>query len=449
MIGKGRQIEIRSEKGTQKIIDVNSEIVEIPMTEYGIHTVIPYDNHGKEGMSTTVFNGGNMRELFNKSCDRIRKPYHPDDNLCEGGCFLWALLLNMRRSGKRAYDKIVKEELDIVMCHGKQPVKRKSIVPYETEYPAYHIYQSDRVQEQFFGVSILLEAYRLYKEDRYLEFAVNSLKELLENNDKGGMIVRGNNDYTTVCAPVIAICDMAIILKEKGDLRYDYFGKKAIEVADYLVYRGFDFPTEGFISEETDKEREDGSISCTALSVLYVCYKIKKEERYIKFAEEVLKLHNAWKIYSTDARMYGSSFRTWETIWEGDCEGPAICAGHAWTIWRAEALFYLGMLTGKKEYLIDSWNGFITNFSKTKEDGTMYACFEADYIRGGGIDCIKKEQKQLLGEDKAIKYKIAHGFPEHVDSSLSRYVWIRAADTWMEWKTDAKQCRKLEKLLAK
>ena len=430
--GNAKQLKVTDKNGNEQMVKVDSELVEIHMKNYGIHTVVPIDENGNIGMSTTVYNGGNMSELFNKSCDAIRTPYHPDDNLCEGGCFLWAMILNMRINGSRTYDKIVKEELDIVMCNGKEPVERKSIVPYATEYPAYHIYKSDRVQEQFFGVSILLEAYKLYKDNKYLEFAVNTLTELLKNDYNGGMITRGSNDYTTVCAPVIAICDMALILKDIMDMRYSYFEEKAVEVADFLVKRGFDFPTEGFVSDETDKDREDGSISCTALSVLYVCCKIKKDKKYIEFAEKILRLHNAWKIYTPDARMNGSSFRTWETIWEGDCAGPAICAGHAWTIWRSEALFYLGKLTGKKEYLIDSWNGFVTNFAKTEADGTMYACYEADYIRGGGIDSIKNMQKQLVGEDKSIKYKIAHDFPGHVDSSLSRYAWIRAAYTWMQ-----------------
>lgn len=430
ILGNAKSLEIIGENGNKEELRVVSELEQIHMKDYGIHTVIPYDVCGRAGMSTTVYNGKNMPDLFNKSCKAIKKPYHPDDNLCEGGCFLWEWLLNMRICEHKDFDALAREELDIVMCRNKKPVERKSIVPYQTEYPPYHIYKSDRVQEQFFGVSILLEAYKLYKDTEYLEFAVSTLTELLENNFNNGMIIRGNNDYTTVCAPVIPICDMAVILKENGDVRYSYFEEKAVEVADFLVERGFDFPTEGFVSEETDREREDGSISCTALSVLYVCRTVKNDERYIEFAEDILRLHNAWKIYSPDTRMNGSSFRTWETIWEGDCEGPAICAGHAWTIWRSEALYHLGILTGKKEYLIDSWNGFVTNFAKTKADGTMYACYEPDYIRGSGIDCVKKEQKQLDGEDKSIKYKIAHDFPEHIDSSLSRYAWIRAAYTW-------------------
>ena len=191
-----------------------------------------------------------------------------------------------------------------------------------------------------------------------------------------------------------------------------------------------DFPTETEITEYTEKEMEDGSISCTALSVLYVCANIKYDKRYIEFAEKVLELHKAWTIYTPDVRAYQSSFRWWETIWEGDGEGPSICAGHAWTIWRSEALFYLGILKNDDKALLNSWNGFLTNFCKTQENGEMYSCYEMDYIRGGGLFEVKKTLLQLKDEDTDVKYILGHSYPKHTDSSLSRYVWVRASYSW-------------------
>ncbi|MBO5648448.1 MAG: hypothetical protein J6S76_00875, partial [Clostridia bacterium] len=179
-------------------------------------------------------------------------------------------------------------------------------------------------------------------------------------------------------------------------------------------------------------EYEDGSISCTALALLYVCANLKYKQEYVDFAEHVLALHRAWTIYTPDARMYGSSFRWWETIWEGDGEGPAICAGHAWTIWKAEALFWYGIIKKDAKALRDSWNGFVSNFAKTQVDGTMYSCYEVDYIRGGGYEFEKQYLSQLEGEDVHTRYVIAHDYPKHADSSLSRYAWARAAETWMK-----------------
>lgn len=408
----------------------------LTMEEFGIYTVTPVKD-GREGLSTTLWNGCNMQVLFDKSCDAVKKPYHMDDNLCEGGCFLWAMLLNMRLNNHRKYDRIVREELDIIM--GKREyVPRRTIVPHETDkFPAYHICESKRVQEQFFGVSILLEAFRVYHEEEILEFAIAALKMLVDHYMIKGMVFNGE-DYTTVCCPAIPLVDMAVFLKERGDDRYLIFEKAALELGDFLCERGLAFPTEGTKSDLANEECEDGSISCTALSLLYICAKLQYRQEYMDFAEEVLLLHRAWTIYTPDARMYGSSFRWWETIWEGDGEGPAICAGHAWTIWKAEALFWYGVLKEDQKALLESWNGYVTNFSKTREDGSMFSCYEADYIRAGGIEGVKKEQKQLQGEDISIKYRIAHDYPEHEDCSLSRYAWARAAETWMKmpWISD-------------
>ncbi len=411
-----------------KTFETKSNIVE--MTEFGFYTVTPMIN-GKSGVDCVLWNGKNVVELFDKSCDSIRKPYHNDENLCEGGCFLWALLANMNFNKNFKYDKIAKEELDIIM--GKSDyIQRKTIVPHKTKTHApYHIYGSDRVQEQFFGVSVLLEAYKLYESEEIYEFMINTLFELRENYIKNGMVFNGT-DYTTVCAPMIPIVDVTLLLKSKNDERYKLFEETATQMAEYLFKRGYNFPTEGEISNKFDTEYEDGSISCTALSLLYYCRYIKRNENFEKFAFDVLRLHEAWTTYSPDAKMNNSSFRWWETIWEGDGEGPAICCGHAWTIWKGEALFHGGLLFKNDKMLLDSWNAYITNFCKTEEDGKMYACYEVDYIRGGGHAPSKGSLITLKGENLDIKYEVAHSYPKHYDNSLSRYAWARGTYTWLE-----------------
>lgn len=383
-------------------------------------------------MSTTVWSGGELAELFDRSCDGIRRPYHPDDNLCEGGCFLWAMLVNMRLRGHRKYDGVAREQLDIITGKG-EPVHRRTILPYPAEgYAAYHVYKSGRVQEQFFGASILLEYYRVYGESWMLDYAVAAMGELADHYMENGKLVNGEGvDYTTVCCPMIPIVDLAVFLRSIGDGRAERFDQLAGEMAEFLYRRGFDFPTETSVSPETDVEREDGSISCTALALLYYCARVRFVEKYADFAGEVLKLHRTWTIYTPDVRMQGSSFRWWETLWEGDGQGPAICCGHAWTIWKAEALFYYGLLRKDDQALLDSWNGFLTNFSKTQADGRMYSCYEVDFIRGGGLMGIKTGLRQLEGEDLGIRYAVAHSYPEHEDNSLSRYAWVRGAETWL------------------
>ena len=61
----------------------------------------------------------------------------------------------------------------------------------------------------------------------------------------------------------------------------------------------------------------------------------------------------------------------------------------------------------------------MSNFSKAEKDGKTYACYNLDYIPGGGFatDC----KKTIL--------KIRQGKPKRADSGLSRYVWVRASET--------------------
>lgn len=414
------------------VVNVDDEkICKLPCEEYGFYKVIPCNGEIK-GIDGYVWYCSDMKQLFDLSCKAIKKPYHGDDNMCEGGCFLWSMLLNMRLHNNLNYDDTAKFELSQVLGKNGVDITRKTIVPYKTErFAPYHISNSVRIQEQFFATSMLLEAYKLYKDEEYLEHAVNALNELVDNwiTDEG-MITHGR-DCTTVCAPIITIVDMANFLKERNDERAERFKKTAILVAEYLIKRGFDFPTEG-MGDNSESDAEDGSISCTALSLLYVCANLHYDKRYIDFAGKVLNIHKAFTIYSPDVRMNASSFRWWETIWEGDGQGPAICAGHAWTIWKAEALYLYGMLTCNEDALLDSWNGYISNFAKTNSNGEMYACYEPDFIRGGGKESTKQRLYTLTDEDVPIKYEIAHSYPEHTDNSLSRYAWVRNAYSWYE-----------------
>lgn len=151
-------------------------------------------------------------------------------------------------NGNKKFDHIIKEELKVIMGKGEY-VSRRTIVPHKTEeYAPYHICESGRVQEQLFGVSILLEAYRLYNDKEILEFAINTLDEIALNYTKDGMILNGNKeDYSTVCCPMIPIVDMANELEKLNDNRSKNFIILAKKLAKHLFNRGLSFPTEGEI----------------------------------------------------------------------------------------------------------------------------------------------------------------------------------------------------------
>lgn len=386
---------------------------------------------GVKGLDCSVYGYRNIHDLYYASMDAVTMEdiAVTDGNLCEHQCWVSAMLRYMIRYGKvEKFEKLVKKELDVI-CE----TDIEKAVPHQTilkephdNFPAYNVYKSGRVQEQFFGVTILLDAYKYFGDEKYLIYAKGALDSLIDHhqNEKGGIEtfvewLNKTEDYTTVCAPMIPIADMAVFLEDKDPKRSEFYKNSAKKIADYLCERGWSFPTEGGQAEEAESEMEDGSISCTALSLLYYCAKLEKNDEYIKKAKEILDIHESWVISTPKAPMYRSSLRWWETLWEGDADGNALCCGHAWTIWRAEADYWYYYLTNDKEYLRKAYCGFMSNFAKIGKDGKSYSCYQPDYITGGGF----------TERSEDVKFRIAKGFPKQTDSGLSRYVWIRFADT--------------------
>ena len=63
----------------------------------------------------------------------------------------------------------------------------------------------------------------------------------------------------------------------------------------------------------------------------------------------------------------------------------------------------------------------MTNLSKIDETGRSYSIYNPDMINGGGF------------ADRAddVVFRIANRFADRQDCGLSRYVWIRMADTFL------------------
>lgn len=398
----------------------------------GESRLTPY-YRGEKGATVTVYGYSSLVDLYKKSMDSVDLSVvaETDGNLCEHQCWASAILrflINYKEKltpdEVKIYEKKALTLLDVIT--EKDPAKavaRRTILQTEYDgYPAYHIFRSRRIQEQFFGITILLDAYKYFRKEEYLRYAIGATDCLIDfYQAEDGRLETSNcgekEDYTTVCCAMIPLADMANFLKESDPSRSERYAASARKMAEYLFARGLEFPTEGGVCEH--KEMEDGSISCTALSLLYYCKNLAKEERFIQKAKEILDLHESWVMKTPVCQMQGSSLRWWETQWEGDKDGPAFCCGHAWTIWRAEADYLYYALTGDETYLVKAKNGFGTNFSKIRADGTSYSIYNVDDINGGGFHSRSEE----------IEFKIADKFASVPDCGISRYVWIRANDS--------------------
>ena len=386
------------------------------------------------GAPITVYGYESIFSLYKKSMESVDLEViekYTDGNLCEHQCWASATLRFLMKYKSALSDneimsleKKVKALLDVITEKDEsRATPRRTIFnrPHD-RFPAYNVYKSTRVQELAFGITILLDAYKYFQNEEYLTYAKGATECLVSYYQKedgrievdwgGGAI----EDYTTVCAPMIPMCDMANHLK--GTPLGEALRARCGKMARFLYERGLSFPTEGGVSDQTETEMEDGSISCTALSLLYYCHSIEPSESYIKKAKEILDLHESWIINTPICQMKRSSLRWWETQWEGDGDGPAICAGHAWSIWRGEADLIYYLLTGDESHKQKAQSTFLTNLSKIQADGTTYSTYNPDMINGGGFS----------DRAESVRFAIAPKFAAQHDCGISRYVWLRLAN---------------------
>lgn len=420
----------------EKILPYSSEYV---LEGEGDITLIPVKN-GKKGADVSVYGYKSMLDLYKRSMDTVNLDIikaRTNSNLCEHQCWVSAMLRFLMKHKDmlsfediKAYEDKLKYILGVITetDEGKAVPELTVLNKPHDRFKAYNVFKSARVQELAFGITILLDAYKYFGEEKYLEYAKGATDCYISNYQKDDGHIEviwddGNKeDYTTVCCPMIPLCDMASFLADKDREMAQRCRNSASKMADFLYHRGMKFPTEGGKSDKAEEEMEDGSISCTALALLYYCRNIEYKEEYVAKAKEILDIHENWVIKTPRCQMHGSSLRWWETQWEGDADGPAICAGHGWSIWRAEADYLYYALTRDDNYRVKAENGFLTNLSKIRSDGTTYAIYNPDEINGGGFHSNAEENP----------LKIAERYASYPDCGLSRYVWIRLNDTFLK-----------------
>lgn len=438
--GQYDKLVVEKQDGTSENILTTEIDPEITPNEYGLNRITPYYKE-KCGADCSVYAYYDWHDNYKKACMSVKQNYDKilgaapdgstvweppfaeyrgtkDYNLCEHAMWCSAAIRYMLIYG---IDEKLKGDVEnllniITATNPELFIKRCTIIPGpQGEIAPYNAFGLNRLQEAFNGAEILIDAYKLFGKKDYLELAINILNARISEMDEG-CIYRNGVDYCTVTCMILPLVDMAVLLKGINDIRYKEFKTAAIKMADHIVKRGFDFPTEGDCDPNM---KEEGSMSCSALSVVYVCELLEYKPEYVDFAKQILNAHNAWVSKVPFPPAFNSTMRWWETKWEGDTTGPAICYGHAWTIWRAEADYYFGILTADKKSIIDSYNGYMSNFSKMDKDGNMYAIYQNEPISTKDL---------VILENRVHKNEI--GFPEKRDSTLSRYVFVRAYKSW-------------------
>lgn len=415
-----KKIEVISPAGNVTSVSVNEPM--ISLKEEGFYKIKCQSKLSKECGEAVVYSYPDIKTLFIRATDAIDKPYHCDFNLCEGAMWLWSLLIRSRMFGiDKSYEWRIAEHFDenLYLREGDEEHNLERIVPFaHDEFSPYHLYKTSRIQNSVTLALIQAEAFKVYNNRWYLDLSARYMTNLVRDHlsETGALLTNHCGDigidYTTVTCCVIGFTEVSQLLRAERDSRWQMLHNAAIKMADHLVKRGLNFPTEGSGGR---RFTEEGSISCTALTLLHVYMFIESKPEYLATAEQILKFHDAWNIITPDARMYYSSLRWWETHWEGDADGSGINSGHAWTLWKAEANYLYALCTGDFKRAMNSYCGYITNLCKVRADGGMYTCFTPDYITS-----------------KPTPNRVGHQFPQNVDHSMPYYLWCRADKTWFE-----------------
>lgn len=425
VIGPCDKIVVKTEEGEKTILNPSASFSYSGAKRKTF--LIPY-YQGKRGLDASVWAYEDPKETGKKVFDSLfaRKDFPFRDNLCEGACYASAVLRYMKKYGMNPFYWHEMEKFFALLMATDETKAVPDLTIFskpQNGYPAYHLYRSSRIQEQAFGVTIFQDAYELTGKEIYYEYATKSLNTLIDTYQKeDGRLETSHagvpEDYSTVCCPLIPMVDMALLTKERDPALSQKYKEAARKLAAFIAQRGFHFPTEGGDSPLAEEQMEDGSISCSALSLLYYCAKMERNDEWIALAKKILDFHETWVMKTPDCNVYRSSLRWWETRWEGDGDGPALCCGHGWTIWRSEADYWYAILTHDETAKENAYSGFATNFAKIGIHGEEKAIYQMDFITGGGFF-----------EKKDIRYRVAPRFPDANDIKTSFYAWIRAFGT--------------------
>lgn len=359
-----------------------------------------------------------------------------------GGFAAWAMIKNQLLFGEKAeFSESVRKYIEnwaLNRGHEDTPycstICKRPQTFLERSYGSYHLYQEvNYPQHEIFFMEELADYYKFSKEEGILKDAVRLAEHFMaEHMQDDGMVICENHpgravDYSTVHSEICGFIRLSELLREKDREKSLVFLRQAEKIADHVCRRGLHFPTEG------EPCTEDGSMACSVITLLWAYLKVKPKAEYLKTAEEILWYHRMLVMDGADCRMRNSSLRFWETQYETRDWGPSINAGHAWTIWSAEALALLALIKRDILMLRDSYEGFITNICKVRENGGMPCCYTPDMIPGSphapcvwGVDTVSDDNSDIrpttthLGMDMVQKTYAASG----------NYFLIKAAELW-------------------
>ena len=344
----------------------------------GKYTVIITDKNGKKSEAILYKLNSFAWYLKCAAKNAVRVPQRATSH-CEAYYGLFSLIIAVKNFDKKKHGKAfanytlkrVKEILDEVFDFKKMELKLGQ----------------ERIQNISTLISLLVVSYKAFDDDFFLKKAtllVNYFIDSFQHKD-GGFYSPSGIDYSCVIYPAKSLMEYLEIISLQNlkeiNFNYDQMKQRIESVVgkniQHIARKTTNLDTEGELTFE------DGMISCAVLQIAMYALLCKEsnEDRisYIVNSKQLLHAHNALtQQYIPDARMRNCTIRFWEAQYDVLIGNNMISSPHGWSAWRCYGTYYLYLLTGRREYLIETLNALGAMLQLIDKKGLLHWSFVVD-----------------------------------------------------------------------
>lgn len=237
-----------------------------------------------------------------------------------------------------------------------------------------------RIQNTAIAVSLCEDAWRSTGNIEWLKTGARFADYLIDFcQDEQGAFVSESSHYTCVIYIAKSILELYLAEKEQsGDAwaaRANKHFAGAKTAIDELLRNLDNIGTEG------EHTFEDGMISCAFTQLALMGLLLNEEDRkpYIEAAEYLLGKHRCLeRMGSPDARSRNTTLRFWEAQYDVLIPVNMITSPHGWSAWKIYGTWYLYLLTGNAEYLLDTMETLGSCMQLMDTDETLRWAFVPD-----------------------------------------------------------------------
>lgn len=344
-----------------------------PMEQYGLYVLKVEADNGKQCEACFFVRRNWEYYLKHAAFNALSKPpkasTHVESFYGLFSAFLYYKHTKDEEYGKKAYkafEEIMPYMFDMEKC-----------VPITIPY---------RIQNTAGFISLLVDMYEVDPVNNlhYLEMASRFAEVVMSVQDISGAYRRRGVHYTCVIYIAKSMLELALAERECGVVSLE--NKSNIHYES--VRRAIDELVKNLDNIETEGEMtlEDGMLICSSLQIAMFALTLPETERdpYIKAAEYMNQLHSCLEQQLIpDCRCNGASLRFWESQYDVMIRVNMFNSPHGWTAWTGYAKYYLYLLTGKIEYLLELQNLLGSCAQLIDDNGNLhwgYCC--QPYVKG-------------------------------------------------------------------